>query len=86
MPFFVVWSQEACEKDKSGKLARPDNPTVQAMFKPLSKISACFDCDARRTVLIDDSPYKGCASLLRPQRHHDKDTPKTRDMCGDARQ
>ena len=62
LPFFVVWSQEACEKDKSGKLARPDNPTVQAMFKPLSKISACFDCDARRTVLIDDSPYKGCAS------------------------
>ena len=32
------------------------------MFKPLSKISACFDCDACRTVLIDDSPYKGCAS------------------------
>ena len=62
LPFFVVWSQEACEKDKSGKLARPDNPTVQAMFKPLSKISACFDCDAHRTVLIDDSPYKGCAS------------------------
>ena len=35
LPFSVVWSQEACEKDKSGKLARPDNPTVQAMFKPL---------------------------------------------------
>ena len=46
LPFFVVWSQEACEKDKSGKLARPDNPIVQAMFKLLSKISTCFDCDA----------------------------------------
>ena len=32
------------------------------MFKLLSKISACFDCDACRMVLIDDSPYKGCAS------------------------
>ena len=63
LPFFVVWSQEACEKDKSGKLARLDNPTVQAMFKPLSKISTCFDCDACKMVLTDDSPYKGCASL-----------------------
>ena len=44
------------------KLVRPDNPSIQAMFKPLSKISTCFDCDARRTILIDDSPYKGCAS------------------------
>ena len=24
--FFVVWAQDACEKDKSGKIARPDNP------------------------------------------------------------
>ena len=37
-------------------------PTLQAVFKPLSKIAACFDCDAHRTVLIDDSPYKGCTS------------------------
>ncbi len=62
LPFFVVWAQEACEKGQSKILVRPDNPTVQAMFKPLSRIAACFDCDARRTVLIDDSPYKGCAS------------------------
>ena len=66
LPFFVVWAptNEAMAYDKceSYKLVRPDNPTVEAMFKPLSKISTCFDCDARRTVLIDDSPYKGCAS------------------------
>ena len=62
LPFFVVWAQEACYICESNKLVRPDNPTVPAMFKPLAKISACFDCDARRTVLIDDSPYKGCVS------------------------
>ena len=62
LPFFVVWSQEACEMGEHYKLARPDNPSIQAMFKPVSKISTCFDCDARRTILIDDSPYKGCAS------------------------
>ena len=60
--FFVVWSQGACENAKSGKIASPDNPTLEALFKPLSKIAACFDCDARRTILIDDSPYKGCTS------------------------
>ena len=62
MPFFAVWAQEACEQGQSKILFRPDNPRVPAMFKPLSKIAACFDCDSRRTVLIDDSPYKGCAS------------------------
>ena len=62
LPFFVVWAQEACEQGQSKILFRLDNPRVPAMFKPLSKIAACFDCDSRRTVLIDDSPYKGCAS------------------------
>ena len=33
--FFVFWAQEACEKCQSNKLDRPDNPTVQAMLKPL---------------------------------------------------
>ena len=61
LPFFVVWAQEACEKGHSKILFRPNNPRVPAMFKPLSKIAACFDCDSWRTVLIDDSQYKGCA-------------------------
>ena len=62
IPFCVAWSQEACKNAKSGKIARPDKPTLEALFKPLSKISACFDCDACRTILIDDSPYKECTS------------------------
>ena len=62
LPFFAVWSQGTCYIHSSKKLFRPDNPTVQAMFKPLAKISACFECDPRRTILIDDSPYKGCVS------------------------
>ena len=45
LPFFVVWSQEACDKCESNKVVRPNNPTIEAMFKPLSKISTCFDCD-----------------------------------------
>ena len=28
LPFFVVWTQESCEKDKSGKLARLGNPKI----------------------------------------------------------
>lgn len=62
LPFFVVWSEESCYIDSSKKLFRPDNPGVQEMFKPLAKISACLECDARRAVLIDDSSYKGCVS------------------------
>ena len=32
------------------------------MFKPLAKVSALFECDPRKTILIDDSPHKGCVS------------------------
>ncbi|MCO5578083.1 hypothetical protein L7F22_031921, partial [Adiantum nelumboides] len=39
-----------------------DNPNVQAMFKALAKMSFGFECDPRRTILIDDSSYKGCVS------------------------
>ncbi|MCO5546895.1 hypothetical protein L7F22_000332 [Adiantum nelumboides] len=48
------------------------------MFKPLVKISQLFECDPQRTVLIDDSPYKGCASpennCLFPRTFNEKQT------------
>ena len=62
LPFFAIWCQRTCFIHSSKNLFSPDNPTIQSMFKPLAKISACFECDPRRTVLIDDSPYKGCVS------------------------
>ena len=62
LPFFAVWCQRTCYIHSSKNSFSPDNPIVQAMFKPLAKISACFECDPQRTILIDDSPYKGCVS------------------------
>ena len=60
--FFMVWSQESCFTFKGKKLYRPNNPKVPAMFKPLAKVSAFFECDPCKTILIDDSPHKGCVS------------------------
>lgn len=60
--FFVIWGQRACATDNQNKLFRPDKPNVEAMFKPLARMATCFECDHMRTILIDDSPYKGCAS------------------------
>ena len=62
LPFFVIWGQISCYTYEKKKLFRPDNPGVEAMFKPLAKLSKCYGCDPRRTVLIDDSPYKGCVT------------------------
>ncbi|MCO5600372.1 hypothetical protein L7F22_054483 [Adiantum nelumboides] len=60
LPFFAVWGQESCFVLEN--LYRSNNPNVQAMFKPLAKMSFEFECDPRRTILIDDSSYKGCVS------------------------
>ena len=57
-----MWTQDTCYVSTNPKLFRLDNPDVQAMFKPLVKIAVMYECDPRRTVLIDDSPYKGCVS------------------------
>lgn len=32
------------------------------MFKQLEKMGRCFDLDPTRTILVDDSAYKGCVS------------------------
>lgn len=62
LPFFAIWGQEGCLIYSKRKLFRPDKPNVEAMFKPLEKMGRCFDLDPMRTILIDDSPYKGCVS------------------------
>lgn len=60
--FFAIWCQDGCYIAQSQKISRPNNPNVEAMFKPLAKFAMGFECDPKRTVLIDDSPYKGCIS------------------------
>ena len=59
LSFFFVWYQEQCEVYSNGRIYRPDKLGVEAMFKPLSTLGGLFKSDARRTLLIDDSPYKG---------------------------
>ena len=59
LSFFFVWYQEQCEVYSNGRIYRLDKLGVEAMFKPLSTVGSVFKCDARRTLLIYDSPYKG---------------------------
>ena len=60
--FFMIWGQEECETSPHNKIYLPNKPGVEAMFKPLSKAGRTFHLDPRRTLLIDDSPYKGCVN------------------------
>ena len=62
--FFMVWGQEECYIHNLRKVYRPDKPTVEAMFKPLLRVWYQFQniCDRKNTLLIDDSPFKGCVN------------------------
>ena len=62
LPLFVIWGQGGSHTYSKRKVTRPDQPNVEAMFKPLSKLSLIFKCDSRRTIIIDDSPYKCCVT------------------------
>ena len=61
-PFFMVWGQEDCYIHGLRKVYRPDKPHVEAMFKPLLRVWNQFKslCNRKNTLLIDDSPFKGC--------------------------
>ena len=61
-PFFMVWGQEDCYIHGLRKVYRPDKPQVEAMFKPLLRVwNQCKSiCNTKNTLLIDDSPFKGC--------------------------
>ena len=62
LPFFMIWGQDGCQTCKKQRICRPDNPGAEALFKPLAFASKAFQFDARRTILIDDTPYKGCVN------------------------
>lgn len=62
LPFFMVWGQGGCRACESRRICRPDNPGVEALFKPLAFAAKAFEFDARRTLLIDDAPIKGCVN------------------------
>ncbi|MCO5553572.1 hypothetical protein L7F22_007095 [Adiantum nelumboides] len=59
-PFFMIWGQSQCQQCVESRITRPDNPGVEAFFKPLAIASAKFGIDLKRLLLIDDAPLKGC--------------------------
>ena len=58
----MVWGQEYCYIHGLRKVYRPDKPHIEAMFKPLLRVwNQCKSiCNRENTLLIDDSPFKGC--------------------------
>ncbi|MCO5581795.1 hypothetical protein L7F22_035684 [Adiantum nelumboides] len=59
-PFFMIWGQSQCQQCVESRITRPDNPGVEAFFKPLAIASTKFRIDLKRLFLIDDAPLKGC--------------------------
>ena len=62
LPLLEIWGQGACHTCKRRKVSRSNQPNVEAMFKPLAKLSKAHGCDPQRTIIIDDSPYKCCVT------------------------
>ncbi|MCO5610633.1 hypothetical protein L7F22_064872 [Adiantum nelumboides] len=59
-PFFMIWGQSQCQQCVELRITRPNNPGVEAFFKPLAIASTKFGIDLKRMLLIDDAPLKGC--------------------------
>ncbi|MCO5563061.1 hypothetical protein L7F22_016697 [Adiantum nelumboides] len=58
-----IWSaanDTQCQQCVESRITRPDNPGVEAFFKPLAIASIKFGIDLKRLLLIDDAPLKGC--------------------------
>lgn len=62
LPFFMIWGQSQCQPCIESRITRPDNPGVEALFKPLAIASDKFGIDAKRMLLVDDAPLKGCVN------------------------
>lgn len=60
--FFMIWGQSQCQPCVESRITRPDNPGVEALFKPLAIASTTFGIDAKQMLLIDDAPLKGCVN------------------------
>ncbi|MCO5580538.1 hypothetical protein L7F22_034406 [Adiantum nelumboides] len=58
--FFMIWGQS--QQCVELRITRPDNPGVEAFFKPLAIASIKFGIDLKRMFLIDDAPLKGCVN------------------------
>ncbi|MCO5596626.1 hypothetical protein L7F22_050693 [Adiantum nelumboides] len=58
--FFMIWGQSQCQQCVESRIFHPDNPGVEAFFKPLAIASTKFGIDLKRLLLIDDAPLKGC--------------------------
>lgn len=62
LPFFMIWGQSQCQPCVEARITRPDNPGVEALFKPLAIASKKFGIDAKQMLLVDDAPLKGCVN------------------------
>ncbi|MCO5591555.1 hypothetical protein L7F22_045542 [Adiantum nelumboides] len=58
--FFMIWGQSQCQQCVESRITRPNNPGVEAFFKPLAIASAKFGIDLEILLLIDNAPLKGC--------------------------
>ena len=65
-PFYIIRAQEESYIEVSHKIYRPDKPTVECIFKPLIAIWAheSREFNPSNTLLIDDSPFKGCVNPI----------------------
>ena len=65
-PFFMIWGQEQCHTHSTKTIFRPDKMGVVAKFKPLKYVWNQYGnvCECSKTILIDDSPYKGCTNPI----------------------
>ena len=61
-PFFMIWGQSQCQPCVESRITRPDNPGVEALFKPLAIATTKFGIDVKRMLLLDDAPLKGCVN------------------------
>ena len=72
----MVWGQKVCYVHNLRKVYRLDKPYVEAMFKPLLRVwyQHTDICNVKNTLLIDDSPFKGCINpkenCLYPLSYH----------------
>ena len=58
----MVWGQGGCRTCDSMRICPSNNPGMEALFKPLAFVARTFECDVRRTLLVDDAPIKGCVN------------------------
>ena len=61
-PFFMIWGQIQSQSCEESRITCPDNLGVEALFKVLAIVPTKFGIDAKRMLLVDEAPLKGCVN------------------------